>query len=88
MIKETTFCEECRTDVAYKEFEIMIQNELKCDIYEYRGKKAICDKCGSEVYVAEIEDYNLMALYDAYRKKFNLKEHLGMIISADIEDDK
>src|SRR5690606_18232950 len=37
--------------------------------YEYTGKKAVCTECGSEVYVADIEDENLRALYDTYRQK-------------------
>ncbi|MHB1154852.1 MAG: hypothetical protein ACYCWE_19370 [Eubacteriales bacterium] len=69
MDKITTFCEECRDDVVYNKTEVMMQNDLKGETYEYKGKKAICDKCGSEVYVAEIADYNLKALYDAYRNK-------------------
>lgn len=69
MIERMTFCEECRKDVDYIETEVIMQNELKREMFEYKGKRAICEKCGSEVYVAEIEDYNLKALYDAYRKK-------------------
>lgn len=69
MDKAITFCEECRSDVVYNVTEVMMQNDLKGETYEYKGKKAVCDKCGSGVYVAEIEDYNLKALYDAYRSK-------------------
>lgn len=69
MIDNVTFCEECRKDVSYIETEEIIQNELKGETFEYKGKKATCNECGSEVYVAEIEDYNLKALYDAYRTK-------------------
>ncbi len=69
MIENMTFCEECRKDVVYIETAVMMQSELKGEIYEHKGKKAICNECGSEAYVAEIEDYNLKALYDAYRKK-------------------
>jgi len=69
MIESITFCEECRKDVSYIETEEIFQNELKGETFEYKGKKAVCNECGSEVYVAEIEDYNLKALYDAYRTK-------------------
>ena len=34
----------------------------------YSGKRAICPECGNEVYVADIEDENLKALYDIYRQ--------------------
>lgn len=64
-----TFCEKCRNDVTYSiETELMEEN-LKGEVYGYTGKKALCDKCESEVYVAEIEDFNLKALYDSYRQK-------------------
>jgi putative zinc finger/helix-turn-helix YgiT family protein len=69
MLERMTFCEECRRDVAYTEIEVAMQNELKGETFEYTGKQAVCAECGSEVYVAEVEDYNLKALYDAYRKK-------------------
>lgn len=69
MFDMTTFCEECRKDVSYKEIEVALQNELKGETYEYTGKKAVCDLCGSDVYVSEIEDFNLKALYDAYRRQ-------------------
>lgn len=68
MTQKITFCEECGDDVTYEIIELILQNELNGETYEYKGKKAICNKCGSEVYVAEIEDYNLEALYVAYNK--------------------
>lgn len=69
MDKITTFCEECRDDVVYNVTELIKQSVLKEETYKYKGKEAVCAQCGSEVYVAEIEDYNLKALYDAYRNK-------------------
>lgn len=69
MIERMIFCEGCRKDVVYTETEVLMQNALKGETYEYTGKKAVCTECGSEVYVAEIEDHNLKALYDDYRKK-------------------
>lgn len=64
-----TFCTECREDVNYTVAEELLKNELKGVEYEYNGKKAICTKCGSEVYVPEILDFNMKSLYDVYRKK-------------------
>lgn len=79
MIERMIFCEGCRKDVVYTETEVLMQNALKGETYEYTGKKAVCTECGSEVYVAEIEDHNLKALYDAYRKK-NLIIYLEKIL--------
>jgi len=69
MNREKTFCEECRKDVEYIVETTVIMSNLKGEVYEYKGKKAVCTECGNEVYVAEIEDENLKALYDAYRQK-------------------
>ena len=42
---------------------------IKKDHGEYLGMATVCEACESKIYVHEIEDYNLKALYDAYRKK-------------------
>jgi len=65
----TTFCPKCRKDVSFSVTEIQLENELKGVKYEYYGKKAICDDCKEEVYVPEVEDFNLKSLYNEYRKK-------------------
>lgn len=66
--KTNNFCELCRKNVAYHVVDTLLTNELKGESYTYQGKRAICDECGSEVYVAEIEDFNQIALYDEVRK--------------------
>ena len=63
------FCESCRKDVDYSVESISTKDTLKGEEYSYAGKKAICIECGDEVYLAEIGDQNLKALYDAYRQK-------------------
>jgi putative zinc finger/helix-turn-helix YgiT family protein len=65
---EKTFCEECRRDIAYMIETASYKEKLKGDEYSYIGKRAVCTECGSEVYVADIEDENLKALYDVYRQ--------------------
>ncbi|NLW46244.1 MAG: DUF4065 domain-containing protein [Firmicutes bacterium] len=69
MNRDKTFCEECRTDVECSIETLSMKGTLKGEAYEYAGKRAVCTKCGNEVYVAAIEDKNLKALYDAYRQK-------------------
>jgi putative zinc finger/helix-turn-helix YgiT family protein len=69
MSEKLTFCEECRKDAAYSVDSVSMQASLKGEEYNYIGKKAVCTECGAEVYVAEIADQNLKALYDAYRQK-------------------
>ncbi|HHY71283.1 MAG TPA: DUF4065 domain-containing protein, partial [Thermoanaerobacterales bacterium] len=69
MNEKMTFCEECRKDVIYSIKNISMKGTLKGEEYEFVGNKVTCDECSNEVYVAEIEDENLKALYDAYRQK-------------------
>jgi putative zinc finger/helix-turn-helix YgiT family protein len=69
MNEKMTFCEECRKDVSYSIETVTMKAKLKGEEYEFAGKKALCGECGNEVYVADIENENLKALYGAYRQK-------------------
>lgn len=69
MNEKMTFCEECRKDTTYSIEVVSMKGTLKGEEYGYTGKKAICAECGTEVYVAEIEDENLKMLYDTFRQK-------------------
>lgn len=64
MDERKVFCEECRNDV-----EFTVTNMLMKVTITYLGKIAHCIDCGTEVYVEELNDYNLKALYDKYREK-------------------
>lgn len=72
MNRKETFCEHCRKDVVYTENYQSMSAELKGGIYNYNGKLAICDECNNEVYVNEINDYNLDQLYNEFRKQHNI----------------
>lgn len=69
MEKRKFFCEECRKDVDFCINEKQMKGTIKGEAYSYLGKEAHCVDCGSEIYIAEINDYNLKALYDVYREK-------------------
>lgn len=69
MEKRKVFCEECRNDVDYHISEMQMEGTVKAERYSYVGKEAHCVDCGSKIYVAEVNDYNLKALYDIYREK-------------------
>ncbi len=66
--EEKVFCYECRDDVSYNLQSINLIGKLKGIKYEYVGKVAYCDECGLEVYIPDVEDFNLKALYDVYRE--------------------
>lgn len=69
MRNKGVFCEECRKDVDYIVDDQHMTGTIKGEVYNYIGKMARCKECNSEIYVDEINDYNLKALYDEYRKK-------------------
>ena len=62
-------CEECREDVTYIVTTKQFEGTIKGVVYSYLGKVAHCVDCNSEIYVKEINDYNLKILYDEYRGK-------------------
>ena len=64
-----TFCEECRNDVDYTVTTVLMTGTIKGKQYCYAGKEAHCIDCGSIVFVPELIDANLEALYEEYRKK-------------------
>jgi putative zinc finger/helix-turn-helix YgiT family protein len=69
MNERKVFCEECRNDVTYTVDKKLMEGTIKGEIYSYLGETAKCNDCNSEIYVEEINDYNLKALYDKYREK-------------------
>ena len=69
MKENKSFCEVCRNDVSYIVKEQRMEGTLKGEKYSYIGKVARCAECGAEVYSANVNDFNLKALYDCYREK-------------------
>ncbi len=69
MSEKRVFCDECRNDVTFIVKNEQMEGTIKGEKYTYLGKTAHCIDCNSEIYVEEINDYNLKALYDKYREK-------------------
>lgn len=69
MCERKVFCERCRSDAAFTVIEKQMEGMIKGEGYSYLGKEAYCVNCGSEIYVDEINDFNLKALYDQYRER-------------------
>lgn len=69
MNTKTVFCEECRNDVEYIESTVPMVGRIKEKEYHYTGREAHCANCGAEVFIPELSDINLRALYDVYRKE-------------------
>ncbi len=64
-----TFCEECRSDTACVVSAGVMSGAIRDKEYSYPGKTARCAVCGSPVFVPEIVDANLRALYESYREQ-------------------
>lgn len=69
---KTVFCDECRNDVNFTVENVSMTDKIRDKEYTYTGKKAFCSNCGAPIYVPEISDYNLQALYDVYRQSNGL----------------
>lgn len=69
MSERKVFCEECRNEVAFTVTTKQMKGTIKGEKYAYVGKESHCIDCGSEIYVDEVNDFNLKALYDAYRER-------------------
>lgn len=66
------FCEKCHDIVEYTIRGEKKEKMIKGKNIEYMGKEAYCNECGSEIFVAELRDANLVALDKAYREKEDL----------------
>ena len=69
MNNKTTFCENCREEVTFSIREDAAIRSLKGEDVSFIETSAVCNECGSDVFVAEFHDSNLMALYHSYRLK-------------------
>lgn len=56
----------------YTEKDKYMSAELKGATYNYYGKVAVCNECANEIFVDEINDYNLNQLYNEFRKQHNI----------------
>jgi uncharacterized phage-associated protein len=72
MEQNLVFCEECRQDVPFTTEEKVLYGTIKGVEYSYIGTEARCEKCGSPVYIPALQDRNLTALYDVYRRENNI----------------
>lgn len=72
MNERKVFCVECRKDVEFRVTDTQLVGTIKGEKYSCLGRIAHCTNCGSEIYVADINDYNLEALYDKYRQKHGI----------------
>ena len=71
-----TICIKCRDSVEYiikEEKDTAIVKEEKIN---YSRKVAYCSKCGTRVWVEEVDDYNATAPVEQYYKMRNNREEV------------
>lgn len=66
---QTAFCTDCGCKRDYKRITV---KKAECDVrgvqFSYTKTRAICGKCGEEVYVPQINDSNALLREAAYRR--------------------
>ncbi|MDB2068281.1 DUF4065 domain-containing protein [Clostridium perfringens] len=61
------YCPNCNQNTSYKIYKNIIK-EYKGQIVNVEENIAICDKCGSSIYIPDIEHANFERLYSKYRQ--------------------
>ncbi len=72
MNEKKMFCEVCKDYVLYRIEEIETTENLKGEDYTFLGKEVFCEKCNAYIFDDEVMDFNMMKLYDEYRKENNI----------------
>ena len=67
-----SFCDKCMKKVQWKYIDKMETVEVKDEKIEMLQKVGICNECGHEIYVRELENENLDKLYTEYRRRKGL----------------
>ena len=73
------YCYMCGKDVDVVPTERECTTEFKHEQVYYVEQVCLCPHCGEELYVGELHDRNLNALYDAYREKKGLISYAAVI---------
>lgn len=71
-MRQLVFCEYCMKENEYKVHKINKTSILNGEEINYMTKEVVCNSCGNDIFVSDICDYNLKALYKEYRKKHNI----------------
>jgi len=71
-MRQLAFCEYCMKENEYRVCKINKTSILNGEEINYTTKEAICNSCGNDIFVSDICDYNLEALYKEYRRKHSI----------------
>lgn len=62
------FCTQCREETTYTLRRKIVKKVMKEKTYEFEITAAICDKCGEEMDVPGLLDFNMKAIDEQYRR--------------------
>ena len=68
----TVFCLNCGCKRAFKRITARAETEVRGIRFGFVETRAVCTECGEAVYVPEVNDENVQAREDAYRKAAGL----------------
>lgn len=72
MSKNIGFCIECSKKVSYSIKSELVELKIRDTTFNYIELSAVCDECGCELYIPEINDANVEAREESYRKASRL----------------
>ncbi|MBQ7060233.1 MAG: type II toxin-antitoxin system MqsA family antitoxin [Clostridia bacterium] len=67
-----TYCDYCRKEVGYRIEKRAAKHKVRGEVFELTDDVCICEECGEELWVSEVDNANLIRAYDAYREAHNL----------------
>lgn len=79
MNKEKVFCVECKKETTYSVITSRVEMTVRGTTFSYIELSAICNHCGEEIYVPEINDANVMSSENAYREARHLITHKELL---------
>lgn len=74
----TAFCSRCNCQKPLRTYTRLEHQNVRGVGFSYMGRHAICKTCGSEVYVAELNDANARAREDAYASAIMLRNDINL----------
>ena len=67
MQNQRDFCTECRRETSYTLKKIKINRTIRENKYTFEITAAFCNKCGGEMGIPGLLDYNMKEIDEQYR---------------------
>lgn len=70
------YCIACEKHTPYKVVGHMVDDEIRGIRFRYAESTAYCERCGTEVYVPEVNDWNEINRKESYERGKEEKNHV------------